>query len=98
MQTQNPMLAEANATNTTSERNVGHCQRYKYNYRTQCWLKPTLQIQLQNAMLAKANATDRNAKPANGSRLTSCDSVRHSLKFNQIRLNSPQQSVAIPSE
>ena len=58
----------------------------------------------QKTLMAEANATFkrnrtyRNAELANATRLTSCDSVRHSLKFNQIRLNSPQQSVAIPSE
>ncbi len=55
-----------------------------------------------NATLAEANATDAanttNVKPASGTCLTNCDSVRQPLKFNRVRLNSPPQSVAMPSE
>ena len=58
----------------------------------------------QKTLLADANATlkrdrtDRNAELANATRLTSCDSVRQPLKFNRVGLNSPPQSVAMPSE
>jgi len=56
----------------------------------------------EKAMLAETNATNaantRNAEPANTTRLTCCDSVRQSLKFNRGRLNSPPQSVAMLTE